>query len=154
MEGEKVMYEYYRRNFSKPHDVAKTEAKTEQIFVLKNFILDELDKLEPEVTNQVNDQNERKKLAAVQNYKSVIRFYKTGTFPQNSDSTGGDVETNDNTLAECLALKAVGGDVCEKVENLNLNEEQIVSGTSKDDLVGKGPSSQNIIRSDEKNNSE
>ena len=40
------------------------------------------------------------------------------------------------------------------MENLNLNEEQIVSGTSKDDLVGKDASSQSVIKSDQKNDPE
>ena len=57
---------------------------------------------------------------------------------------------SDHYIRIILKLQ-VGADVYKKVENLNLNEEQIVSGTSKDDLVGKGASSQSDIKSDQKN---
>ena len=75
LEGEKVFSEFYRRNFSLPHDVAKTPAKEIVNDLFKSLILDELDKLEPEVTNEVNDLNEQQKRAAVQYYINTIRFF-------------------------------------------------------------------------------
>ena len=57
---------------------------------------------------------------------------------------------------KCDTNQPIGAkyDICETLENLNLNEEQLEvdSGTSKDDLVGKGASSQSDIKSDETNN--
>ena len=89
LDDEKVMYEYQIRKYSILHDVAQTEAKKGRNFILKKLVLDKLeDELEPEVNYKVNDQNEQKRLAAVQNYKNAIRFFKTDKFSLDSDSTG------------------------------------------------------------------
>ena len=149
LEGEKVIYEFYKRNYSLLHDDAKTRARKAQNNVLKALIFDKLDKLEPEVINQINDQNEQKKSAAVQYYIKFIRNLKTANV-----SGKYDLGPNDNTSAE--NSDAVGADVCETMENLNYNEEQpeVDSGTSKDDFVGKDASSQKVIKSDQKNDPE
>ena len=50
-------------------------------------------------------------------------------------------------MAESSDAKAKA-DVCEKMENINLNEELLESWfhASKDNLVGKGASSQSVIK--------
>ena len=141
-EGENAIYEFFRRSQTFLNDdVAKKQAKKAHNFELEYLITN---KLKLEGINQVDDQNDQKKWASVQYYENAIRFYKTA----NSGSTGGAAdETNDKTSAESSDDKAVWNDVFKNVE-------QLVSGTSKDDLVGKDASSQSVIKSDQKNDPE
>ena len=155
LEGEKVIYEYIKRKHPFLNDdVAKTEAKKVHNFELEYLISNEINKLKPKAIDQVNEQNEQTKWAAIRDYRCTINLYSLSNFSQSSESTDGDVDkTNDSTQAKSSDAQAVEADFCKTVENLNLNEEQLVSGTSKDDSVGKDASSQSITKSDAKNNS-
>ena len=75
----------------------------------------------------------------VDEYVKELESIKQANFSQTTNSTGGAIETTNDSPSESSGTQA---DVCETVENLNLNEEEHDSGTSKDDPVGKDASSQ------------
>ena len=151
LEGKKAMYDFIKRNNSFfNEDFAKTTAIKAHNYVLESLILNKLEKFDPEVVNQVNDQYEKFKLDLVEEYKNGIESIKQANFSQNTNSTGGAIETTDDSPSESSGTQA---DVCETVENLN--EEEHGSGTSKDDPVGRDASSQSDSnKSDEKDDSE